>query len=136
MKKKRDVLLLCQFFYPEYISSALLPYDTVRALQGAGFSVDVLCGYPFEYAGGDPVPVRETIHGIGIQRVKYIQMDRKGFLGRLVNYFSLTFMMMLRLFSFAKYRAVIPTQLCEHIVNMGGILGKTVLWNEIGVCVL
>ena len=107
MSKKRDVLLLCQFFYPEYISSALLPFDTVRALQQAGFSVDVLCGYPFEYAEGNAVPLRETIHGVNVRRVKYIQMDRKGFLGRLVNYFSLTFMMMLRLFQFAKYRSVI-----------------------------
>ena len=107
MKNKRDILLLCQFFYPEYISSAQLPYDTVRALQEAGFTVDVLCGYPFEYAAGNPVPLHEIIHGIGVKRVKYIQMDRKGFLGRLVNYFSLTFMMMLRLMQFAKYRAVI-----------------------------
>lgn len=107
MRKKRDVLLLCQFFYPEYISSAMLPYDTVRALKEAGFTVDVMCGYPFEYADGEPVPVKEHIDGIGIHRIKYIQMDRKGFLGRLVNYFSLTFMMLLRLFKLARYRSVI-----------------------------
>jgi len=106
MRKKRDVLLLCQFFYPEYISSAMLPYDTVRALKEAGFTVDVMCGYPFEYADGEPVPVKENIDGIGIHRIKYIQMDRKGFLGRLVNYFSLTFMMLLRLFKLARYRSV------------------------------
>ena len=52
MKKKRDILFLCQFFYPEYISSAQLPYDTVLALRDAGFSVGALCGYPREYAEG------------------------------------------------------------------------------------
>ena len=25
---KKDILFLCQFFYPEYISSAVLPFDT------------------------------------------------------------------------------------------------------------
>ena len=107
MRKKRDILLLCQFFYPEYISSATLPYDTVQALNRAGFSVDVMCGYPFEYAQTGAVPVKESIDGIQIHRIKYIQMDRKGFLGRLVNYFSLTFMMLLHLAKFARYRSVV-----------------------------
>lgn len=107
MKKKRDILFLCQFFYPEYISSAMLPYDTVLALNRAGFKTDVMCGYPFEYAKDDHVPVKETVEGCNIYRVKYIQMDRKGFVGRLVNYFSLTFMMMLRLGKLAQYKAVV-----------------------------
>lgn len=107
MKKKKDILFLCQFFYPEYISSATLPFDTAKALKKAGYSVDVLCGYPLEYAEGKDIPVKETVEGIGIHRVKYIQMDRKGFLGRLVNYFSLTFMMMLHLGKLAGYRSVV-----------------------------
>lgn len=107
MKKKKDILFLCQFFYPEYISSATLPFDTCKALKEAGFSVDVLCGYPLEYAEGTNIPIREEVDGIGIHRVKYIQMDRKGFIGRIVNYFSLTFMMLLHLFKLAKYQAVV-----------------------------
>ena len=105
--KKKDVLFLCQFFYPEYVSSATLPYDTAVALKNAGFSVDALCGYPHEYADGKEVPVKEDVNGIGIHRVKYIQMDRKKFIGRLVNYFSLTFMMAMHLFKLAKYKSVI-----------------------------
>ena len=107
MKKKKDILFLCQFFYPEYISSATLPFDTAKALKNAGFSVDVMCGYPREYAEGDAVPLKETVEGIGIHRIKYIQMSRTGFLGRLVNYFSLTFMMFLRLYKLAQYRTVL-----------------------------
>ena len=49
MKPKKDVLFLCQFFHPEYISSAQLPFDTAKALQKSGLTVDVLCGYPREY---------------------------------------------------------------------------------------
>ena len=105
--KKKDILFLCQFFYPEYISSAQLPYDTVLSLKEAGFSVDVLCGYPREYSEGENVPLEENVQGIHIKRLKYIQLDRSGFLGRLVNYFSFTFMVLLHLFSAAKYRAVV-----------------------------
>lgn len=107
MKHKKDILFLCQFFYPEYISSAQLPYDTVRALKAAGFTVDALCGYPHEYLDGADIPVREEVDGVHIHRLKYIQMDRSGFIGRLVNYFSFTFMVLLHLFEIAKYKAVV-----------------------------
>ena len=107
MKKKKDILFLCQFFYPEYISSAQLPYDTALALTKAGFSVGALCGYPREYAEGGHVPKRETVNGISIHRLKYLQLDRRGFLGRLVNYFSFTFMVTLRLKEISQYKAVV-----------------------------
>ncbi len=107
MKKTRDVLFLCQFFYPEYISSAQLPFDTVCALKKAGYSVDVLCGYPHEYLDGKDIPVKEEIDGIQIRRLKYIQTGRAGFLGRLINYFSFTFMVLLHLLDAAKYKAVV-----------------------------
>lgn len=107
MKKSRDVLFLCQFFYPEYISSAQLPFDTVRALTDAGFTVDVLCGYPHEYLDSKDIPEKEEINGIHIHRLKYIQTGRAGFLGRIINYFSFTFMVLLHLLSIAKYKAVV-----------------------------
>ena len=105
--KKRDILFLCQFFYPEYVSSATLPYDTAVALKNAGYTVDALCGYPREYALEQDLPKRETKDGIGIHRVSYLQLDRKGKLGRLINYFSFTFMMLLHLLEMASYRTII-----------------------------
>lgn len=107
MKRKKDILFACQFFYPEYISSAQLPFDTAKALKTAGYSVDVLCGYPREYLDGTDIPVRETVEGINIHRLKYIQMDRSGFLGRIVNYFSFTFMVLLNLPKFRNYRSIV-----------------------------
>ena len=107
MKKKGDILFLCQFFYPEYISSATLPFDTALALQKSGYQVDVLCGFPKEYARSTDVPSRETVEGIRIHRLKYVQLDRKGFLSRLVNYFSFTFMVLLHLLKMARYQAVV-----------------------------
>ena len=104
---KKDILFACQFFYPEYISSAQLPFDTAKALKAAGYSVDVLCGYPREYLDGDNIPVEETVKGIHIRRLKYIQLDRSGFLGRIVNYFSFTFMVLLNLLKLRNYRAIV-----------------------------
>lgn len=107
MKQKKDILFLCQFFYPEYISSAQLPYDTVLALKEAGFTVGALCGYPREYLDAGDIPVREEVNGVPIHRLKYIQLDRSGFLGRIVNYFSFTFMVLLHLPEIAGYRSVV-----------------------------
>lgn len=106
MKKKKDILFLLQFFYPEYISSATLPYDTAKKLVKQGYDVDVLCGYPQEYLDGIDVPRKENIHGISVRRVKYIQLDRKKAIGRIVNYLSLTIAMFFRIFSMRKYKAI------------------------------
>lgn len=107
MRRERDILFLCQFFYPEHNSSATLPFDTAKYLVAQGFTVDALCGYPKEYSEQGSVPLRETVDGVGIHRVRYIQLGRKQKIGRLINYFSFTFIALLRLFTFRKYKSVI-----------------------------
>lgn len=107
MGKEKDILFLCQFFYPEYISSATLPFDTASALAKAGYKVGVLCGFPREYLKEKSVSKKETVNEIDIQRVKYLQMSRKSFLGRIVNYFSLTAAMLFHIFKLKKYKSVI-----------------------------
>ena len=104
--EKRDILFLCQFFYPDHNSSATLPFDTARSLAAQGFTVDALVGYPKEYTEGSDIPLRETAEGVSIRRVPYLQLKRSGTLGRLVNYFSLTFRMLLRLRVLRGYRCV------------------------------
>lgn len=104
--KDRDILFLCQFFYPEKNSSATLPFDTAKYLADKGYSVDALCGYPKEYTDLQNVPKKETVDGVGIHRIDYLQLDRKKKLSRLVNYFSFTLAVLLRFFSFRKYKCV------------------------------
>lgn len=104
---KDDVLIVCQFFYPEYISSATLPYDTACAFRDAGLKVGALCGYPKEYVNKTGVPKSETVNGIKIKRVKYIQLGRKSFIGRLINYFSFSFSIFLHLSELKKYKVVV-----------------------------
>lgn len=107
MKEKKDVLFLCQYFYPEYVSSATLPLDTAVSLIDAGFTVGALTGYPKEYNITDRVPMKEVYKGIGIKRLKYIQLKRSHFIGRLINYFSFTLSVALRFKELRKYKAII-----------------------------
>jgi glycosyltransferase involved in cell wall biosynthesis len=107
MKNKKDVLFLCQFFYPEYVSSATLPFDTAVALTKAGFSVGALCGYPKEYNLLDKVQLKERHENIEIKRLKYIQLKRSNTIGRLINYFSFTLSVAVHFGRLRKYKAVI-----------------------------
>ena len=107
MRRKRDILFLCQFFYPEHNSSATLPFDTAKYLAAHGFTVDALCGYPKEYSDQAHVPLREEKNGVNIQRIRYIQLGRVSKLGRLINYFSFTASTFFHLFKLRKYKSVI-----------------------------
>ena len=51
---------MCQYFYPEYVSSATLPTELAEDLIEKGLSVDILCGYPKEYYEGKEVPKRSN----------------------------------------------------------------------------
>lgn len=106
MKKNKDVVFLCQFFYPEFVSSSLLPYQTAKKLAEEGISVDVYCGYPKEYVDDDNNKIEkfQNKNGINIYRKKYIQLGRKNFLSRLINYFSFTLVMLFNLLKFKKYK--------------------------------
>lgn len=105
--KKKDVLFLCQFFYPEHNSSATLPFDTAAYLAERGLQVDALCGYPKEYTEEKNVPLREKVKNIGIKRIKYVEVSRRSFWGRLINYFSFTFGALLNIANLRKYKIII-----------------------------
>lgn len=104
---KKDVLILCQYFYPEYVSSAVLPTELAEDLVNRGLTVDVLCGYPYEYYDDAKVPVQETYGGVGIRRVRYSRFDKRRPIARLVNYFSLLLSFALQFGELLKYRCII-----------------------------
>ncbi|MGN3392900.1 glycosyltransferase family 4 protein [Enterococcus gallinarum] len=105
---RKDVLFMCQFFYPEYVSSALLPYQTALGLRNAGLTIDIMCGYPKEYMGKEKIILKkEVVEGMTIFRKKYLQLGRKNFLSRLINYFSFTATMILNIMKCRKYKVII-----------------------------
>ncbi|MCD2138779.1 glycosyltransferase family 4 protein [Salinicoccus halitifaciens] len=107
MNNKKDILFLCQYFYPEYISSATLPYDTAKRLSEEGFSVDVITGYPKEYTSEESIPENEVINDIWISRLNYKQMDRSSFVGRLINYFSFTISVFKKFGRLRNYKVIV-----------------------------
>ena len=125
---KKDILFLCQFFYPEYNSSATLPFDTAKYLAEHGFSVGALCGYPKEYNNDGNVPMKEIKDGVDIQRIKYIQLKRGSKIGRLINYFSFTFKAMLHIGKLKNYKSVIVYSnppILPLVAGMANVLFKT-----------
>lgn len=125
---KKDILFLCQFFYPEYNSSATLPFDTAKYLAKHGFSVGALCGYPKEYNNDGNVPMKEIKDGVDIQRIKYIQLKRGSKIGRLINYFSFTFKAMLHIGKLKNYKSVIVYSnppILPLVAVMANVLFKT-----------
>lgn len=105
--KERDVIFLCQFFYPEYNSSATLPWDTAKYFASKGFKIGVMCGYPKEYNTGGTVPVEEVIDNVHIKRLHYVQLKRSKRIGRLINYFSFTLSVLLHIRELKKCKCVV-----------------------------
>ncbi|MFW3496698.1 glycosyltransferase family 4 protein [Aerococcus viridans] len=107
--KNKDVVFLCQFFYPEYITSALLPYQTARYLAEKGMKVSAVCGYPREYLSNNKktIPVSEEVDGIHILRVRYIQLKRDSMVKRMINYFSFVLMMFSKLFEIGRHKVIV-----------------------------
>lgn len=86
MKKK--ILFVCQFFFPEQLSSAILPYELACKLSESGYDVNVLAGYPNDQLNINQIPFKEAMEGIEIERIKYIPANKNNILGRLTGYFS------------------------------------------------
>lgn len=108
MREKREVLILCQFFYPEHVSSATLPKEMAEDMVDAGLGVDVLCGYPTEYYDGEKkLPEKDMYKGINITRVRYLQLDRINKVGRLINYFSFVASIAIRWPKLLRYKCLI-----------------------------
>ncbi|GJF59752.1 glycosyltransferase family 4 protein [Staphylococcus argenteus] len=104
---KKNILILCQYFYPEYVSSATLPTQLAEDLSAQGINVDVLCGWPYEYSQNNNVSKTETYHDIHIRRLKYSRFNNKSKVGRIINFFSL----------FSKFALNMPKMLkYDHIL--------------------
>lgn len=101
--KNKKLLILCQYFYPEYVSSATLPTQLAEDLVEKGMRVDVICGWPYEYNNETWIDKYENYKGISIQRLKYSKFNNKHKLGRIFNFFSLFAMFIFKVPKMLKY---------------------------------
>lgn len=100
MENKKKVLFLCQYFFPEKISSGILPFELASELVENNYDVYALVGYPKEYYDGDPVKKKELYNGIHITRFRYPQFNRKNKIGRVFNYLSFCIFLLFHLRNF------------------------------------
>lgn len=99
--------MLCQYFYPEYVSSATLPTQLSEDLINAGFKVDVICGMPKEYVNEKKIEKREKYNGINIRRLNYTEFNNKSKVGRIINFFSLFVAFGLKISKMLKYNHIL-----------------------------
>lgn len=85
--KKVNVTILCQYFYPENVTAASLPYEMAQYLIKNNCNVKVVAGMPQEYHDGN-VAKSELLNGINIERIDYIYKNRSVVIGRIINNFS------------------------------------------------
>ncbi|WP_414044474.1 glycosyltransferase family 4 protein [Macrococcus sp. EM39E] len=103
----RKILILCQYFYPEYVSSATLPSQLAEDLVKAGHKVDVFCGMPKEYSKEKNISKAEEYRGINIRRLNYTEFNNKSKIGRIINFFSLFVSFGLSMPKMLKYNHII-----------------------------
>lgn len=106
---KKDVAFLCQYFFPETISSAALSFDMAEYLSESGLSVGAVCGYPKEYSEEKKLPAEEIVHGIEIHRIRYLNIKRAKKIGRLINYFSFAISALFSIGKLKNYKSVVVT---------------------------
>lgn len=98
----KKIMFVCQFFYPEKVSSAILPFELATELIKGGYCVKALVGFPKEYVDYTKIPKKENINGINIKRIKYLTLNRVGTLGRIINYLSFSLSIVLHFWEFRK----------------------------------
>lgn len=103
---KSKILLLCQYYYPEHVSSALLPAQLAQHLAEKGYDVNVITGYPKEYHDGEKVLCKETHKNVNIRRLKYLNFKRINKVFRLINFFSFFTKVFLKLGQIKKYECI------------------------------
>ncbi|MFW3612479.1 glycosyltransferase family 4 protein [Staphylococcus caprae] len=99
----KKLLILCQYFYPEYVSSATLPTQLAEDLVNKGMNVDVICGWPHEYSKGENIQKNVNYKGVYIHRLKYSRFNNKSKIGRIFNFFSLFIQFLIQMPKMLKY---------------------------------
>ncbi|SDO00653.1 Glycosyltransferase involved in cell wall bisynthesis [Psychrobacillus sp. OK028] len=106
---KQDVAILCQYFYPEHVSSATLITELALGFKKKGLDVGVVCGYPHEFISNNfkKIQLNENLEGVSIKRVKYTMYNNKSKFGRISNFFSLFLSMFTKFFYLRKFKIII-----------------------------
>jgi glycosyltransferase involved in cell wall biosynthesis len=85
-----EVLILCQLFYPELVSTGQTLTELAEQLAASGVDVEVLSGPPTILGRDQQVPKQMTHRGIRIRRVWGTRFPKLSLLGRITNQVTFT----------------------------------------------
>lgn len=106
MRKTGRVLLLCQHFYPEMISTGMHMTELSLALKRLGWNITVCCAQPSlsieKY--NETIPVETEFQGIRIRRVPAMGSHSRSLFSRAL--FGLTFLLSSALFVIKEHRNI------------------------------
>jgi glycosyltransferase involved in cell wall biosynthesis len=88
--RKNELLVLCQVFYPELISTGQVLTDLCEALAERGMSIEVICGIPTILPGTARVARRIDYEGMRIRRVWGTRFAKLNVAGRICNQLTFT----------------------------------------------
>ncbi|NBV42228.1 glycosyltransferase WbuB [bacterium] len=91
MSKPPKLLIFCQLFYPELVSTGLTVTELAEALTDRGVAVSVVCGPPTIMDQTSYLPRVIDYRGIHIERVKGTRYPKLSFWGKLVNHLTFAF---------------------------------------------
>ncbi len=87
-KKRTEVLILCQLFYPELVSTGQTLTELAEELVSQGVDVEVLCGPPTIVSRKKKTPRQMEYRGVRIRRVWGTRFPKLSLAGRIANQLS------------------------------------------------
>lgn len=98
--RNKKILFVTQYFFPEKVSSGILPYELACEFVKNDYEVKALVGYPKEYCDEKNVKRKEIKEGISIKRIRYPVFSRNHFLGRILNYLTFCISVLFHFYDF------------------------------------
>jgi len=96
-KNSTKVLILCQLFYPELISTGQTLTELCEKLVDMNIDVDVLCGPPTITERKVSIQKERIYHGINIKRVWGTRFNKLNLVGRITNQITFSISVFLHL---------------------------------------
>lgn len=87
----KKIMVISELYYPEQNATGYFLTGIAEGLAKNGFRVTVLCGQPTYNKRGVKAEKEETRNAVQIKRCLATTFDSKNILGRLINFFTISF---------------------------------------------
>jgi glycosyltransferase involved in cell wall biosynthesis len=105
--REKSLLVLCQLFYPELVSTGQTLTELCEELSGLGWRIEVVCAPPTILHGGQACPRLLHHEGIKVRRVWSTRFPKLSLLGRVVNQITYTLSIILFLLFRSRQRPIL-----------------------------